>query len=167
MNKKILLTNLFFSALFTLLLILDRMTKRWAALSLAKGDIELIPDILTFHYLENNGAAWGILPNAFWLFFTIAILVVAAMVFYYVRIPFTRRYWYLRFTIILLIAGAVGNFIDRALQHYVVDFIYVKAIRFPVFNVADCYVCISAVLLIHSFLFYYKDEELLWKKKNN
>lgn len=167
MNKKYLLTNLIFSAMFILLLLLDRLTKKWASLTLMKGDIEVIPDVLTFHYLENRGAAWGILPNAFWLFFMITILVVGAMILYYSRIPFTRHFWYLRFTIILLISGAIGNFIDRAFWHYVVDFIYVKAIHFPVFNIADCYVCIAAVLLIHSFLFFYKDEELLWKKKNN
>ena len=167
MNKKFLVTNLVFSAMFILFLRLDRMTKRWAAATLPKGDIDIIPDILTLHYLENRGAAWGIFQNAFWLFFIITIVVVGVMVYFYARIPFTRRYWYLRFTIILLSSGAIGNFIDRACWHYVVDFIYVEAINFPVFNVADCYVCIAAALLIHSFLFYYKEEELLWKKKKS
>lgn len=165
-NKNIVVTNLVFSAMFILLLFLDRVTKNWAARTLMKGDLKLIPDILSLHYLENRGAAWGIFQNAFWLFFIITILVVGVMVFFYARVPFTRRYWYIRFTIIFLSAGAIGNFIDRAFWHYVVDFIYVEAINFPVFNVADCYVCISAVLLIHSFLFYYKEEELLWRKKN-
>lgn len=167
MNRKFLITNLVFSAMFILLLLLDRISKKWAALMLQKADIDLIPDILTLHYLENRGAAWGILQNAFWLFFLITIVVVGIMVYFYARIPFTRRYWYLRFIIILLSSGAIGNFIDRACWHYVVDFIYVEAINFPVFNVADCYVCIAAALLIHSFLFYYKEEELLWKKKKS
>lgn len=164
-DKKFLLTNLVFAAIFILFLLLDRFTKRWAGLVLMKGDINLIPGILSFHYLENRGAAWGILQNAFWLFFIITIIVVAAMIYFYAKIPFTRRYWYLRFTIILLTSGAIGNFIDRACQQYVVDFIFIEAINFPVFNVADCYVCIAAALLLHSFLFYYKDEELLWQKK--
>ena len=160
MNKKFLVTNLAFSTIFILFLLLDRITKKWAAVTLPKGDIDIIPDILTLHYLENRGAAWGIFQNAFWLFFIITIVVVGVMVYFYARIPFTRRYWYLRFTIILLSSGAIGNFIDRACWHYVVDFIYVEAINFPVFNVADCYVCIAAALLIHSFLFYYKEEEM-------
>ncbi len=167
MNKKFLVTNLAFSTIFILFLLLDRITKKWAAVTLPKGDIDIIPDILTLHYLENRGAAWGIFQNAFWLFFIITIVVVGVMIYFYARIPFTRRYWYLRFTIILLSSGAIGNFIDRACWHYVVDFIYVEAINFPVFNVADCYVCIAAALLIHSFLFYYKEEELLWKKKKS
>lgn len=165
MEKKFLLTNLVFAAIFILLLFVDRLTKKWAALVLIKGDRELIPDILTLHYLENRGAAWGILQNAFWLFFVITIIVVGGMIYLYARIPFTRRYWYLRFTVILLTAGAIGNFIDRACWHYVVDFIYIEAINFPVFNVADCYVCIAAALLMHGLLFYYKDEELLWQRK--
>ena len=114
MNKKFLVTNLAFSTRFILFLLLDRMTKKWAAVTLPKGDIDIIPDILTLHYLENRGAAWGIFQNAFWLFFIITIVVVGVMVYFYARIPFTRRYWYLRFTIILLSSGAIGNFIDRA-----------------------------------------------------
>jgi len=65
-----------------------------------------------------------------------------------------------------LAAGAIGNFIDRMMWHYVVDFLYIKAINFPVFNVADCYVCVAAVLLIYCLLFRYKEEDFLWKKKN-
>ena len=65
-DKKFLLTNLVFAAIFILFLLLDRFTKRWAGLVLMKGDIKLIPGILSFHYLENRGAAWGILQNAFW-----------------------------------------------------------------------------------------------------
>lgn len=166
MNKKFFLTNIVFSALFIVLIALDRITKKLAVAHLMKGDIVIIPDVLSLHYLENRGAAWGVLQNAFWLFFIITILVVAFMVILYAKIPFTKNYWYLRFTIILLTAGAVGNFIDRAVWHYVVDFIYFECINFPVFNVADCFVCISAVLLIHCLLFRYKDEEFLWKKKS-
>ncbi len=81
-DKKFLLTNLVFAAIFILFLLLDRITKKWASLVLMKGDIRLIPDVLSFHYLENRGAAWGILQNAFWLFFIITIVVVAVMVYF-------------------------------------------------------------------------------------
>lgn len=165
MKKTYLHTNLAFSAILILLLALDRITKKLAALHLPKGDIKLIPDILCLHYLENRGAAWGMLQNEFWLFFIITVAVVVAMVLFYARIPFEKRYWYLRFTVILLSAGAIGNFIDRAVWHYVVDFIYLECIHFPVFNVADCYVCIAAALFLHCMLFHYKDEDFLWKKK--
>ena len=55
-------------------------------------------------------------------------------------------------------ANALGNCIDRFWHHYVVDFIYVSAINFPVFNVADCYVTVAAVLLIYALIFRYKDD---------
>ncbi len=165
-SKRIFYTNFVFSLLFILLVVADRFTKNLAVRHLMKGDVVLIPNVLSLHYLENRGAAWGIFQNAFWLFVIIAVAVTALMTVLYVRMPFERHYWYMRFTIILLLAGAIGNFIDRILQHYVVDFIYFECIHFPVFNVADCYVCISAVLLVYGILFYYKDEELTWKKKS-
>ena len=62
------------------------------------------------------------------------------------------------FIFCMLAAGALGNCIDRFWHHYVVDFIYVSAIDFPVFNVADCYVTIAAVLLIYALIFRYKDD---------
>lgn len=161
MNKKFISTNLLFSALFIVLIAIDRFTKKFAVNHLMEGDIEIIPDVLSLHYLENRGAAWGIFQNAFWLFFLITIVVVGIMLFLYARIPFEKHFLYLRFTIILLTAGAIGNFIDRAVWHYVVDFIYFKWINFPVFNVADIYVCISALLLIHCLLFIYKDEKIV------
>lgn len=164
MNKTVIKTNLIFSAVFILFIAIDRICKELAVTYLMKEEIELIPGILSLHYLENRGAAWGILENAFALFLIITILVLIAMLLFYVRLPFTKRYRLLRFTIIMMSAGAVGNFIDRICWRYVVDFIYLKCINFPVFNVADCFVCVAAVLLIYCLLFYYKDDDLSWKK---
>lgn len=157
-------THLIFAAAFILLTAFDRITKNMASEKLMQGEFELIPDVLSFHYLENRGAAWGIFQNAFWFFYIITAAVIVGMAVLYARIPFEKRYYLFRFTLILLSAGAVGNFIDRAFWHYVVDFIYFKWINFPVFNVADCYVCVSAALLIYCFIFKYKDDEFLWKK---
>ena len=62
--------------------------------------------------------------------------------------------------LIFLMAGAVGNLIDRASQQYVVDFLYFKLIDFPIFNVADIYVTCSAIALMILGVFYYKDEDV-------
>ncbi len=166
MNKKVIGTNLVFSGVFILLIAADRITKELAKTHLMGGDIQLIPGVLSLHYLENRGAAWGILQNAFWLFLIITVAVLVILAFFYARIPFERSYLLLRFTLILLAGGAVGNFIDRAVWHYVVDFIYFEWIDFPVFNVADCFVCVAAFLLIYCILFHYKDEDFLWKKNS-
>ena len=66
----------------------------------------------------------------------------------------------MRLVAVFLAAGAVGNLIDRMRYSYVVDFLYFKLIDFPVFNVADCYVTVGAVLLAVLILFVYKEEEL-------
>lgn len=164
-NRKIIVINLIFSLLFVLLVAVDRITKNLAIHYLKGNERELIPGFFSLHYLENPGAAWGMLPNATWLFATITVVVLAAMIYFYGKLPLERKYILLRFTLILLSAGAIGNFIDRILWRYVVDFLYFKYINFPVFNVADCYVCIAAVLLIYCLLFRYKEEDFLWKKK--
>ena len=75
-------------------------------------------------------------------------------------IPQERKFLPLDILCVLLLSGAIGNFIDRVSQSYVVDFIYFSLIDFPIFNVADCYVSISAVLLFILVLFYYKEEDL-------
>lgn len=156
--------HLVYIIIFFLLVSIDRITKHFAAIYLKQGDIVLIPDVLSLHYLENRGAAWGIFQNAFWFFFVITLLVVAAMLYMYVKLPLKRKFHFFRFTIVLLLAGSVGNFIDRAAWRYVVDFIYVEWIDFPVFNVADCFVSISAVLLAYCLIIKYKDDDIIWKK---
>ena len=164
-NKKYVVTNMIFALTFILLIAIDRITKNIAVHNLKGNEIELIPGVFSLHYLENPGAEWGMLPNAIWLFAVITIIVIVAMIYFYGKIPFERKYILLRFTIIMLASGAIGNFIDRMIWHYVVDFLYFKYIHFPVFNVADCYVCIAAVLLMYCLLFRYKEEDFLWKKK--
>ncbi len=61
---------------------------------------------------------------------------------------------------VFLFAGALGNYIDRILNHYVIDFVYFSLINFPVFNVADIYVTCTVILLFVLLLFYYKEDEL-------
>lgn len=167
MKRKLVVANMLYAGIFILLIAIDRVTKQLAIRHLRKQEVEIIPDILSLHYLENRGAAWGWFQNATWLFVLVTIIVLAAMVYFYSRIPLERRYRLLRISIIVLSAGAVGNFIDRIIWRYVVDFIYVKWINFPVFNVADCFVCISAMMLLYCLLFKYKDEEFFGKRNHN
>ncbi len=158
-------THSLYSLLCLVLLLCDRLTKDLALHYLRTGDKEIIPGVFSLHYLENRGAAWGMLQDATWLFVIITVVVLLAMSYLYGRIPMTKRYRLLRFAIVLLASGALGNFIDRIMWRYVVDFLYFKYINFPVFNLADCYVCIAAALLIYCIIFRYKDEDFLWKKK--
>lgn len=158
-------TNIIFFIMFVLLTFIDRISKYAASHVLAEGDIELIPGVLEFHYLENRGAAWGILQNQRWLLITITVLVLIFLIFSFFKLPAARRFHLLRFCLVLLAAGALGNLIDRLVNHYVIDFIYFCLIDFPVFNIADCFVCISAVLILYCLLFRYKEEELKLSKE--
>lgn len=144
-----------------LLTILDQFTKHQAVLHLKdQAPFVIWEGVFELNYLENRGAAFGILQGQKVIFVISTVLVLALLAFYYHRAPLGRRFCPVRVIGVLLAAGAVGNMIDRATQSYVVDFLYFKLIDFPVFNVADCYVTVGAILMALLFLFYYKDEEL-------
>lgn len=147
------------AAVFVLVL-LDQWTKLLAVKYLMNTDgITLIPGVFKLYYLENRGSAFGLLQNqkTFFVIFTIAVLVILALI--YRCIPDTVRMLPLQWIIVFIYAGAIGNFIDRIRQSYVVDFFYFELIDFPIFNVADIYVTVSAVLLLILVFFYYKDED--------
>ena len=101
-------------------------------------------------------------------FFLVGIVVFGMVLFALYRMPFTRRYLPLGVCMALLMAGAIGNMVDRIGQKFVVDFLYFCLIDFPIFNVADCYVTVAAFLLILLIMWYYQDEDLAvftWKRR--
>lgn len=143
------------------LVVLDQWTKRLAVLHLKDQPAFVIWDgVFELRYLENRGAAFGILQGKRGVFLLCTLVILGLIAFYYNRTPLNERFHLMRVVGVLLAAGAVGNMIDRAGNAYVVDFLYFSLIDFPIFNVADCYVTIGAFLLAILFLFFYKDEEL-------
>ncbi len=109
----------------------------------------LIDDVLRFTYVENRGAAFGMLDEHRWVFMIVSTVAIAAMLFYLIRYKPESKLACLSLS--LIIGGGVGNMIDRVAYGFVVDFIDFCA--FPklwmwVFNVADACVCIGAGLLI-------------------
>lgn len=148
-----------------LLLVLDQFTKYLASVHLKGGSsIIIIPDVFQLHYLENRGAAFGLLQGQKLWFVMITLLMLILMGMVYLRIPMEKKYRWIRFILVLLTAGALGNLVDRLRLNYVIDFFYFELINFPIFNVADIYVTVGMGLLLILILFYYKDEELevLW-----
>ena len=144
-----------------LLVCFDQLTKWFAAESLKNAEpVRLWHGVFELHYLENGGSAFGMLQGQRVFFLLIAAAMLLVVPYLYCRIPSSRRFFLLRVIAVLFLGGAAGNAIDRVLHGYVVDFFYFILIDFPIFNVADIYVTVSAALLIWSFLFYYKDEEL-------
>lgn len=147
--------------LSVVLIVIDQMTKLMAIHGLMNQQPFVILDgILELHYLENRGAAFGILQGkkAFFIIFTILVLAFIAYI-YLKRIPDEKKFRLLDGICILFFAGAVGNFIDRVFRNYVVDFFYFKLIDFPIFNVADIYVTVAAFAMIILGLFYYKEDD--------
>ena len=144
---------------FVLALALDQVTKYLAVMDLREnGPVILIKNVFQLQYLENRGAAFGIMQNRQFFFVVIAALILGIIGYLYPRMPYTSHYRMLRICAVLIASGAVGNMIDRIRLNYVVDFFYFSLIDFPVFNVADCYVVIACIWFACLILFYYKDE---------
>ena len=126
--------------------------------------IPLIKGVLELQYLENRGAAFGILQNQKIILLIVSVLFIGVILFFLNKVPDTSRYMILHVLAAAVIAGGVGNMIDRFRQGYVVDFIYFSLIDFTIFNVADIYVVTATILVFVLLLFVYKDEELKFIK---
>ncbi|MCI8319864.1 MAG: signal peptidase II [Dorea sp.] len=142
-------------------IVLDQYTKHLAYARL-KGQkpFVILDGIFELQYLENRGAAFGLFQNQQFFFLMSAAVISIVIVWFYIRVPMNRRFFPLRFCAVFLMAGAVGNCIDRTIRKFVVDFLYFKLIDFPIFNVADIYVTAAAFILAFLLVFYYKEDEL-------
>ena len=146
---------------WVILVFLDQYTKYLAMTYLRpKGAIDLIPGVLELRYLENRGAAFGILQNRQWVFVIFAIACIIFCAWTGFRLAVSNRHAALRICLAALCAGAAGNLIDRVARGYVIDFIYFSLIHFPVFNLADVCVSLSTIALVILVLFFDKGEDI-------
>ena len=147
--------------IFFVLLLIDQFTKLWAVKILKPiGSIKIIHNVLEIYYVENRGAAFGIMQNKQWFFLIITLAVLVGLLWISGKIPEENHIIPLQACLYFVGAGAVGNMIDRVFRKYVVDFIYFSLINFPVFNVADIYVTVAAFMLVVLILFFYQEEDL-------
>lgn len=148
----------------TVLVILDQITKSLAVryLNPQNGgeDRILLNGIFRLRYLENHGAAFGILQDRKILLILVTVVVFAVLLVFFARIPNERHFRPLQWVTVFVMAGAIGNFIDRIRLGYVIDFFYFEWINFPIFNVADIYVTCSVILFLVLFLFCYKEKDI-------
>ena len=118
------------------------------------GRIEVIPGLLELTYVENTGAAFGLFKNMMWMVVAITVVVSAAIVVLLFRY---RHHTLLSYaTSALLVAGGIGNLIDRFLHGFVVDYIHVLFFDY-IFNLADCCITVGAVLFVLHVLFFSQD----------
>ncbi|MCI8387471.1 MAG: signal peptidase II [Clostridiales bacterium] len=129
--------------------VIDQLTKWLAATRLQPvGTFPIIEDVLHLTYVENRGAAFGMLKDHRWIFMvTSTVAVIGILVF---MLVFYKKYYHpLLYTgLSLIVGGGIGNMIDRVALGYVVDFIDFRLINFWVFNGADSFVCIGAALVV-------------------
>lgn len=134
---------------FTFLVLMDQISKAVAVQLLGNvgASCKFIPHILRLEYRENTGMAWGLLKDARIFFIIITLLLCGLMLFFMIK---QRRNMpkLVSLSLSVILAGAVGNFIDRVFLGYVRDFLAFDFFDFPVFNLADSYVTIGAALLI-------------------
>ena len=142
-------------------LVLDRLSKMWISSNFVGKSTHIINGILDFTYAENTGAAFGMFSGGTWFLtvFTIAVCAgIAAMLIFYWK-NFSKL---TRFSLAMILSGAVGNLIDRLMLGMVVDFIELTFVNFAIFNIADIFITMGTILLILSILF----TEMDLKKKN-
>lgn len=142
------------------LVAIDQYTKYIAVQKLKNQPaFNIINGVLEFNYLENRGAAFGMLQNQKIFFVFVAVIFLCVIAYVLVKAPQKEKYFKLHILLVMIAGGAIGNLIDRLRFDYVVDFIYIALINFPIFNVADMYVTFSTVLLIFQVLFVYKEND--------
>jgi len=161
MTKKSILNLIIDFIIMCILIFIDQYTKLIAVVYLKdQAGFPLISGVLEFNYLENRGAAFGMLQNQKWFFIFVATIILGCIIYVLYKAPTEKKYIILHFLLTFIAAGAIGNMIDRIRLNYVVDFIYFKLINFPIFNVADIYVTVCTIVLAILIIFVYKENDL-------
>jgi signal peptidase II len=168
------LKYLFLCLLTIFLTCLDQLSKYLVVNKLdLNKNYPVIKGFLSFEYLENRGVAFGMLSGKMVLI-NVVVAIVSFFIIYVIFIlhrainnnfQLFAKFTFLQVVCSFLIAGALGNVIDRIRLGYVVDFIKFDFINFPTFNVADCYVTIAALLLFVTIMFFVSEEDLNCIKK--
>ena len=140
---------------------LDQVTKYLATAKLKKQpNFVLWEGVFELDYLENTGSAFGMFQGQRWLLLIVGVIFMALIVFLMLRLPEGKKFTVTHVILAFLVAGGVGNMIDRFSLGYVVDFFSFVLINYPIFNVADIYVVCATIGLFIMFLFVLKEEDL-------
>lgn len=146
--------------LAVILFIIDQATKYIALTKLKPlGSVTFIDGFMDFTFVENRGAAFGILNGRVWLLLVIAAVICIVIIAAMLKMPNTKEYKWLKWSLMLILAGAIGNVADRLFRGYVVDFFEFTFIKWPVFNMADIYVVIGTIVMAILVLFVIKDDK--------
>lgn len=144
-----------YAAISIIIILLDQITKFYAV-QLLKGNapVVIIENFLRLNYVENFGAAFGILQNKK-IFFIIITTIVVIGIIVYIKTN-TNLTITMKIALAMVIGGAIGNLIDRVRLGYVIDFVDVNfwgLYDFPVFNIADSSIVIATILICYLVIF--------------
>ncbi|NLJ41633.1 MAG: signal peptidase II [Clostridiales bacterium] len=135
-----------------LIVIADQLTKYLASIHLKQITTkELVKGVFNLTYVENSGAAFGILQNQRWIFIVLTVLICGGIIYFLATQSSTDLM--LRLSLAMILGGAIGNLIDRIRLGYVIDMLHFTLIDFPVFNIADSFVVVGTILLACYTLF--------------
>jgi signal peptidase II len=153
-----------FVVLVPALLAFDLWLKAWAAYALPGQPVVLLEGFLGLRYHRNPGVAFGLLAGwegARWFILAVNAVMMGGLVWYYAKLPTERRFWWLRVPIILIVAGGLGNIIDRLWLGYVRDMLEFLFMNFAIFNLADVFIVVGVFGAAFVTLFVVKDAPYL------
>ena len=146
-------------AAILVMIVVDQVVKHWAFTVLQpQHPIQLIENVFHLTYIENRGAAFSMFAkfDSRWIFVALAAVITLAICYALSKklMQTALGSW----SLVLIAAGAVGNAVDRVARGFVVDMFDFRLIHFPVFNVADIFICVGGVLFVIYFMFQHKDK---------
>lgn len=141
-----------------LLFLFDQISKYFTVKFLDEFEsVNIIGNLLDFTHIHNTGGPWSIFDDKPYIFIIMTVIIFVAGFLYFRK----NKPWHIlnKLSICLIAGGALGNFADRLIRGYVVDMIDVNLFNYPVFNVADCFIVIGAVLMCAYILFFSEEKE--------
>lgn len=148
--------------------LIDQLTK-YLVIKYLKGErpLVIVKDLLSFVYVENRGAAFGILQNKKWFFVIVTVISVVILLYIFLS-SYRKMSTWLIVALSFILGGTIGNFIDRMRLDYVVDFISVRIMNrydFAVFNLADAFIVIGAIMLMLHIIIFDNKKAVKWDMK--
>lgn len=138
------------------IVITDQGLKYYIANNYSLGEVhQVIPGILSFNYVQNNGAAWNVLAGQMWLFYIISLLAIGVCLYFLFRKQKHNPIFDIGLAFVL--GGIIGNFIDRLHLKYVIDMLQLDFINFNIFNIADSAITIGVILIFIYLIFIEKE----------
>ena len=135
------------------LLVADQLTKNFIVAHYTLGETySFIPGVIDITYIHNKGGAWGMMNSYPWVLLSLVLIITVICIMLLIKYRASSKMMFWSLTLIL--SGGLGNLFDRVFrnEHSVVDFIHLRFIDFPIFNLADCAISVGAGLLVLYFI---------------